>query len=276
MSNLVVRTVSGIVFLAIMVAGILFHPVAFGLLFLVVMYMSLREFLHITMGERWLLQQKLALFTAAVIYLLCVGFCFYGLEAKWFAAALLPFLAIPVSVVCARNHDTVEDVAFIYLGLLYVCLALCLAPFMVSKGGEFSGYMLLNVFIVIWCSDVGAYSIGTLFGQKPDSRKLAPAISPKKSLWGLWGGIVTALLGAWVLHLVGWMPYPVLHCLAIGLVVSLAGVCGDLFESVWKRRYGFKDSGNCIPGHGGMLDRFDSSLFAIPAVFVYLVLTGLL
>jgi phosphatidate cytidylyltransferase len=72
------------------------------------------------------------------------------------------------------------------------------------------------------------------------------------------------------------MPYNLVHCLAIGLIVPVAGVCGDLFESVWKRRFGFKDSGNIIPGHGGMLDRFDSSLFAIPAVFIYLILFGLL
>ena len=72
------------------------------------------------------------------------------------------------------------------------------------------------------------------------------------------------------------MEYPLVHCLILGAIIPAAGVCGDLFESLWKRRFGFKDSGNCIPGHGGMLDRFDSSLFAIPVAFVYLTLTGLL
>jgi phosphatidate cytidylyltransferase len=85
-----------------------------------------------------------------------------------------------------------------------------------------------------------------------------------------------AVFGAFILYLVGWMDYPLVHCLILGALVAVTGVCGDLFESVWKRRYGFKDSGNCIPGHGGMLDRFDSSLFAIPSAFVYLALSGLL
>ena len=79
-----------------------------------------------------------------------------------------------------------------------------------------------------------------------------------------------------MLHLVGWLPYGPVHSLVLGVLVSVAGVCGDLFESLWKRWFGVKDSGNCIPGHGGMLDRFDSSLLAIPVAVVYLTLFGLL
>ena len=277
MSDLVKRTISGVVFLVVMVAGLILHPLAFGALFLLVMYFAMREFMHITMGERWVFQQKMAILTAALTFMAIVGYLFMGLDLQWIAMALVPFFAIPVSVVFSKNHDTVEDVALVYLAMIYVGLPFCLAPFIVyGEGGEFNGWLLLNVFIIIWCSDVGAYSLGTLFGQKPTSRKLAPAISPKKSYWGLWGGIIMAMLAAWVLSLVGWMPYSLIHCLAIGFIVPVAGVCGDLFESVWKRRFGFKDSGNIIPGHGGMLDRFDSSLFAIPAVFIYLILFGLL
>ena len=244
MNNFLVRTIAGAVFLALMVCGMLFHPLAFGVLFLVAMYMAMREFLHITLGERYILQQKLAILSAAVAFIVCMCCCFYGLEVRFLTLALIPLFALALSVVLSRSHDTVEDVAVF--------------------------------FIIIWCADVGAYSLGTLFGQKPDSRKLAPAISPKKSWWGFWGGIAMAVLGAFILYLVGWMDYPLVHCLILGALVAVTGVCGDLFESVWKRRYGFKDSGNCIPGHGGMLDRFDSSLFAIPSVFVYLALSGLL
>ena len=276
MNNFLVRTLSGVVFLAVMVAGILMHPLAFGILFLVIMYMSLREFLSVTMGERWVLQQKLALFTVALEYLLVLGVRFYGLDIRWLAAGIVPLLAIAVSVIMAPNHDTVEDTGLLYLGMMYTGIPFMLAPVLVSGGGEFRGFVLLNIFIIIWLSDTGAYCIGTLLGQKPTSRKLAPAISPKKSWWGFWGGIVMAVIAAFVLHLVGWMTYPLVHCLVLGALISAAGVCGDLFESVWKRRFGVKDSGNCIPGHGGMLDRFDSSLLAIPAAFVYLAVFGLL
>ncbi|MBR5042226.1 MAG: phosphatidate cytidylyltransferase [Bacteroidales bacterium] len=276
MNNFLVRTISGAVFLALMVAGMLFHPVAFGVLFLVALYVSMREFLNVTMGQRWLVQQKLSLLTVCAAFILMMGWRFFGLDSKWFALLFLPVFALGLSVVLARSHESVEDVALAYAAILYIGLPFCLMPVMVSGSGEFNGLVLLNVFILIWCADVGSYSLGTLFGQKPTSRKLAPAISPKKSWWGFWGGIVMAMIGGLVLYLVGMMSYPLVHCVALGALVAVTGVCGDLFESVWKRRFGVKDSGNCIPGHGGMLDRFDSSLFAIPSVFVYLVLSGLL
>ena len=262
--------------MALMVAGMVFHPVAFGVLFLLALYVSIREFQTITMGEQWKLQQKFAWLAACAAFILMMCHCFYGLELRWLSLALLPLFAIAVSVVLSPSHDSVEVVALSYASVLYVGLPFCLMPLMVSGDGIFRGAVLLNFFILIWCSDVGAYSLGTLLGQKPDSKKLAPAISPKKSWWGFWGGIATAVLGALILYLVGWMEYPLVHCLVLGALVAVAGVCGDLFESVWKRRFGVKDSGNCIPGHGGMLDRFDSSLFAIPTVFVYLCIFGLL
>ena len=135
---------------------------------------------------------------------------------------------------------------------------------------------MLSLFILIWMSDVGAYCVGTALGQRPDARKLAPSISPKKSWWGFWGGVFFCVAAAVGLHFLTWLPFGLLHCIALGVIVSVAGVCGDLFESMWKRHFGVKDSGNCIPGHGGMLDRFDSSLVAIPLACVYLTLTGLL
>lgn len=276
MNDFVKRTLSGIVFLALMVAGMLLHPAAFGVLFLAVLYMSMKEFLHITMGERRRLQQRLAILAGAVAYILSVGICFYGIDAKWLAVVIPLAFLIPISELFGPSHEGVEDLAYAYLSLAYIAAPLCLTPFIVSAGGDFKGYVLLNFFIIIWCADVGSYSVGTLFGQKPTSRKLAPSISPKKSWWGFWGGIALGLAGAFLLHLVGWMEYSLVHCLALGAIIPATGVCGDLFESLWKRRFGFKDSGNCIPGHGGMLDRFDSSLFAIPAAFAYLTLTGLL
>lgn len=276
MSDLVKRTVWGVVFLVVMVAGMLLHPAAFGVLFLVALCVSMNELLHITFGGRHILPQKLALLSGALAYILCAGVAFYSLDPKWLALVFIPVFGIPLSELFRPSHEDVEDLSFAYLSLVYVALPFCLMPFMVSKGGEFKGYLMLCFFIIIWCADVGSYCLGTLLGQKPDSRKLAPSISPKKSWWGFWGGIVTSLAGAVILHFVGWLEYPLVHCIALGVIVPVTGVCGDLFESLWKRRFGFKDSGNCIPGHGGMLDRFDSSLFAIPATFVYLTIFELL
>ena len=85
-------------------------------------------------------------------------------------------------------------------------------------------------------------------------------------------GVISGLL----MHFIGWMPFPLIHCLVIGLLMSVGGICGDLFESQWKRRFGVKDSGSFMPGHGGMLDRFDSQFVAIPLAIAYLFLTKLM
>ncbi len=146
---------------------------------------------------------------------------------------------------------------------------------MVFKGGEYSGLLLLAFFIIIWCSDVGAYVFGMALGQKY-GKKLCPEISPKKSWIGAIGGFVMALVGAIVLQLTGILTFPIYHSLILAAVMNVAGVFGDLFESQWKRFYEVKDSGNIIPGHGGMLDRFDSTLLALPAGVLYLVLFNLI
>ncbi|NLZ19983.1 MAG: phosphatidate cytidylyltransferase [Bacteroidales bacterium] len=181
-----------------------------------------------------------------------------------------------MSCLLLPSRDGFNDITFLYTGLLYIALPITLSPIVVMDGEVFDGWMLLSFFIIIWLSDVGAYCFGTAFGQKPESRKLAPSISPKKSWWGFWSGLVFGIGTAVGLHYLGWLPYGLGHCIALGAIVSAGGVCGDLFESMWKRQFGVKDSGRCIPGHGGMLDRFDSSLVAIPMAYVYLALIDLL
>ena len=276
MSNFLVRTLSSVAIVAVTVAGTLLNPQVCGLLFLILMYIAAREFLSMSMGGRWPVQQKLALLAAAAIYMLVSAVAFYGVSAAWLMLAF-PFLAaIPVSVLFVKHRDDLEDIALLYTAFVYITLPLSLVPLFVMCGGEFDGMRLFAVFVLIWAADVGAYCLGTLFGQKPGSLKLAPTISPKKSWWGFWGGLGLAVVAGVALCLSGLMPFPAVHGAGLGFVVAVSAVCGDLFESVWKRRYGVKDSGRCIPGHGGMLDRIDSALFAIPAAFAYLALFDLI
>ena len=243
MSNLVKRTLVGIVFLAVMVFGIIWDRMIFGCLFLVILYFCLKEYYDISLGGRFRLGSRLGILAGASAF---------------------------VAVACMRFWEMSQAL------LLYIALPISLSPFIVMDGFVFDGWLLLSLFILVWASDVGAYCIGTLLGQKPDSAKLAPEISPHKSWWGFWGGIALSLVAAFVLNRLGWFAFSVWHSLAVGLIVSAGGVCGDLFESLWKRHHHVKDSGNIIPGHGGMLDRFDSSLVAIPLACVYLAAFGLL
>ena len=276
MNNFWIRTLTGIAFLAIMVFGLIWDRGVFGGLFTIILVVALKEFYQMSLGRRFLLQQKLGLLAGAASFILVAAHCFYGMDIRWLAAALIPLLLIPFSAPFLPNHDEFGDLAYIYAGLLYIALPISLSPLLMMDGEVFDGWFLLSLFIMIWCSDVGAYCIGTAFGQKPDSRKLAPSISPKKSWWGFWGGLAFCVTAAVGLHYLTWLPFPLIHCIALGFIVGVGGVCGDLFESMWKRRFGVKDSGKCIPGHGGMLDRFDSSLVAIPMACVYLTLLGLL
>ena len=276
MSDFLKRTLSGVIFLAVMVFGIFWDRGRFACLFVTILVIALHEFYDMALKRRFRLQQLLGLIAGGGAFLLVAWHCFYGLDIRWLALVMIPLLLIPVSCLLLPSREGFGDLAFIYAGLAYIALPISLSPLIMMDGEIFDGWFMLSLFIVIWCSDVGAYCIGTAFGQKPNSRKLAPSISPKKSWWGFWGGVIFGVAAATGLHFLTWLQFPLVHCIAVGVIVGVFGVCGDLFESMWKRHFGYKDSGKCIPGHGGMLDRFDSSLAAIPAACIYLLLFGLL
>lgn len=276
MNNLLKRTIFGALYLVVMVFGIIWDRAIFTALFAFILMVGLREFYAMGLGRRYIVQQKIATLCAILAYLNLAYRCFFGGQMDlWWVPMLLMF-AIPVSTVFVREFEDFSSFGLIYAGLGYVALPIVLLPLVMMDGEVFDGWLLLSFFIIIWASDVGAYCVGTLLGQKSDSRKLAPAISPKKSWWGVAGGVVLGIGASALLSYLTWMPFPMIHCLALGFLVSAAGITGDLFESMWKRHFHVKDSGSLIPGHGGMLDRIDSSLVAIPLAYVYLLAFSLI
>ena len=135
----------------------------------------------------------------------------------------------------------------------------------------YNSLLPLSVFIFLWANDTGAYCFGSLFGK----HKLFPRISPAKSWEGSIGGAIVVLVAAWILGIVdrnmgNMSGLTSVQWLGLGLVVVVFGTWGDLVESLFKRTLGIKDSGSILPGHGGMLDRFDSSLMAMPAAVLYI------
>ena len=157
-----------------------------------------------------------------------------------------------------------EDIAVTLLGVLYVAL---LFAFQVAiRAGSSGKKWLVFLYLVIWASDTGAYYVGTAFGK----HRLYEKISPKKSIEGLIGGALASVLVAvlcklWLVPSLG-----IIEAAVLGAVLALVGTVGDLSESLLKRSAGVKDSGTIIPGHGGILDRMDSMLFAAPVLFFYL------
>lgn len=158
------------------------------------------------------------------------------------------------------------DSAVLVFGVVYIGLTMgCLLLIRALPGGEFLIFFLL---LVTWAGDAGAYYAGTSLGR----RKLAPVISPNKTVEGLIGGLILAVLVSVGAHLWFLPSFSLVDCLATGLLLTGAGVLGDLAESALKRSVGVKDSGTLIPAHGGMLDRLDSLLFTAPAFYYYVTL----
>ena len=274
MSNLALRTISGAVFVVIMLCGLLISPYLFAALIIFMMVVMLMEFYRMSMGRRHYLSRGLAI--AAGVSEFCLLFFYFQLDIdpKFVPLPLTLLMAVMISAIFCKGKDHMEDYAYILAGLFYIAIPLSLSNFVAFRGGSFNTLMLLGFFILIWCSDIGAYTIGRAFGR--DSRKLAPEISPKKTWSGFWGGMTFCIAASIVLWATGIFNFPWYHCLILAVIIDLGGVCGDLFESLWKRHFDVKDSGHIIPGHGGLLDRFDSTLIAVPLGAIYLSIANLL
>ena len=289
MKNFIVRTITGIIFVAAIVASFL-RPEAMVLLFSIVTGMTVWEFTGLV-NESANVTVKRFISTIAAVYFFyaMTYFCsdLYGGAAK--SVVFIPYLVTIIYMLIAelylRQDDPVQDWAYTMLAQMYIALPFSLLnvlAFTATPNGQvaFNTLLPLSVFIFLWVNDTGAYCVGSLLGR----HKLFPRISPGKSWEGSIGGAVFVLLAAWG---IGWldnmqvldMDHPsalftgmlsIPEWLGLGLVVVVFGTWGDLVESLFKRTLGIKDSGNILPGHGGMLDRFDSSLLAIPAAVVYL------
>ena len=275
MNNLAVRTLSGAGFVIVMLAGLLIDKFLFAALVLFIMTVMMLEFYRMTIGVGYRTQQALAIAAAVIMFVLVFLSRAHIVPGKYISLTMVPVIILMISSLYAKDRKEFKRLSHIYTGLLYIAAPLSLVNLIAFNDGEFNAVMLLCVFVIIWCSDIGAFAVGCTIGQKY-GKKLCPAISPKKSWAGFWGGLAFAVLAAVALKYTGLLGLPVLHAVIMAVIMHVAGVYGDLFESQWKRACDVKDSGNIIPGHGGMLDRFDSAIFAVPAGAIYLSLFNLL
>ena len=263
MKNPLIRSISGIVFIVLMILGLTVDKFLFAALFLFIMCMMLSEFYHITMGDKYKVSRGLAIGAGAILFILLFLVSAYGITGRYVALALVPVLIVMSNSLYAKDKSGFDLFSHIYTGLLYIAVPLGLSNLIAFDHGVFDGRLLLCFFIIIWSSDVGAYCAGLTLGKK-FPKKLFEEISPKKTWAGFFGGLVCAVIASVILGVV------------LAVVMHIAGVYGDLFESQWKRCHDIKDSGSVIPGHGGMMDRFDSTLFAFPAGVIYLLVLYLI
>lgn len=277
MNNVWTRSFSGTVFCLVVLAALLINRWVFAAFQIFVLVTMMLEFYKMTMGKHYPYSRAFAILTGVTLLGLIFMVCSWPdvFPHRITAIALIPLLAVMGGSLYTRDKGEFALFANLYTGLLYIALPVSLSSMLVFRpDGTFNGNLMLAFFILIWSSDVGAYTFGMLFGR--NGRKLFPSISPKKSWAGFWGGLLTAIGFAIGLHWTVLLPYHLVHCVVLAILMNIAGVYGDLFESQWKRVYEIKDSGSIIPGHGGMMDRFDSSLFAMPVGAIYLIVAGVL
>lgn len=277
MNNFIVRTITAIIFVAVIVASFL-RAETMVLLFALVTGLTIWEFTGLV-NDRPQVTVNRMITTVAGVYLFfaMAGFCSEIIPSAVFIPYLITLVYLMVAELYLKHEDPINDWAYTMMTQLYIALPFSLLnalAFHLTPEGEviYDPVLPLCMFVFLWINDAGAYICGSLLGK----HKLFPRISPGKSWEGsIGGGILVMLIAASIPYLLEQFSlltvnYSPLQWAGLGLVIVVFGTWGDLIESLFKRTLGIKDSGNVLPGHGGMLDRFDSSLLAIPAAVVYI------
>lgn len=272
-NNFIQRAITGILFVAVLVGCILYDPLTFGALFVIISALAIREFGHLlnqTGGVS--INKTITMLGGAYLFLAVMGFCIDAVGgSKIFIPYLLLVLYLIISELYRKKENPVLNWAYSMLSQLYIALPFAMLNVLAFQNDpetssvSYNPILPLSIFIFIWLNDTGAYCVGSLIGK----HRLFERISPKKSWEGSIGGGVLAIASAFVLA--HFFPFiTMMEWAGLALVVVVFGTWGDLTESLLKRQLKIKDSGNILPGHGGVLDRFDSALMAIPAAVVYL------
>ena len=286
--NFITRTITGILFVAIIVTCFL-RPSAMVFLFALVTGMTIWEYCGLVNDIKSVQVNRFICVVAGVYFFLAVaGFCSGMTPSAVFIPYLLTVIYLFIAELYTKAENPINNWAYTMLSQMYIALPFSMLNVLAFQKVPDLNYPVYNwllplsVFIFLWINDTGAYCAGSLFGK----HKLFPRISPAKSWEGSIGGAIFVLIAAGVIFYIEQQGHAdsdtpshslsLLQWLGLGLVVVVFGTLGDLVESLLKRTLNIKDSGNILPGHGGMLDRFDSSLMAIPAAVVYIYTLTLL
>lgn len=276
-NNFIQRAITGAIFVAVLIGCIVSGPIPFTILFSLISALTIYEFGTI-IGKSGEVQINKSITILAGIFLF-IGFGYLGV-APGKNEILIPYLFLIiyllVSELYLKKKNPVHNWAYAMMSQIYIALPFALLnvlAYHASLDGSISKYnpiLPLSIFIFNWVNDTGAYCTGMLFGK----HRLFERISPKKSWEGSIGGSVFSIIAA--IAMAHFFPFmPTMTWIGLGLTVVIFGTWGDLTESLLKRTLGIKDSGNILPGHGGMLDRFDSTILAVPAAVVYLYIISL-
>ena len=272
MKNFIQRAITGLIFVAVLIGCIIGGPLSFGVLFCIISAMATAEFCNLMNQQEGVKMNRTICVLGSITLFLC--FFYYGMnpaQTGIFIPYLIIIIYLMISELYLKKEHPLNSWAYAMLSQIYIGLPFALLNVLafqsngIGSGSEYLFILPLSIFGFNWINDTGAYCTGMLLGKHP----LFKRISPKKSWEGSIGGATLSVAASFALaHF-----FPIMSIAAwvgMSLVVVVFGTWGDLTESLMKRHLGIKDSGNILPGHGGMLDRFDSAIMAIPAAVVYL------
>jgi phosphatidate cytidylyltransferase len=267
------RSISGLLFAATLLGAILFSPWSFALLFAGFSLFILREFYQLAKTAGISPQKYVGITIGVLIFTLTFLHTKGLITVDLFGFFLSILFIIPAIELYRAKKNSLENIAVTIFGILYIIYPFSLFNYFVfpdaPEGLKYDPTLFVFLFILIWAYDSGAYLFGVTFGK----HRLFERISPKKSWEGFFGGWFLAIVIALVMH--HYFPrFETIFMLLLATIVTITGTLGDLVESMIKRNLGVKDSGKFLPGHGGLLDRFDSILFASPFVYLLVYFMG--
>jgi len=270
MSNFLKRTLTGAIFLVVMIGGIAWNQYSLAVLFFLISMLGLDEFYKLLIKSGYEPQRKLGLLCGATIFLLIAISKLIGAQPALYLSFVLTS-CIFFSELYRNKQNPFQNIAITILGIIYIVIPFALWVGFLSgysaDMGKYNPRLLLGFFFLLWTNDTGAYLVGMSMGK----HKLWERISPKKTWEGFFGGLLLSIIVGYVISLF----YPELHYvlwMVMAAIISCAGTIGDLVESAFKRSINAKDSGSILPGHGGILDRFDGVFLSTPFVLVLLQL----
>ena len=265
MSNLWQRLITGTIFTGGVIASIWYGPLSFQLLFLLAALIGLNEFYSLVTNTINQPNKMMGLMLGAITYILISLASFSDVHQKLLVLLAPLSVLIFIAELYRKKQQPFGNIGYTLLGILYVIVPFAMLSSISVHGGEYDRGILLGYFFLVWSSDSFAYVFGNLMGK----HRLFERISPKKSWEGVIGGGLSTLGIAYLLSLYQ-NQIDLMSWLIIALIIVVTGILGDLCESILKRSLGVKDSGNILPGHGGLLDRFDALFLSVPFVWAYL------
>lgn len=265
-NDLIIRSLAGIGFVGILVAAIIGGVYTLAFLLFLVSILGQREFYRLQNVSRNNEVPAISFIILGAITYTCLVVDVLFDNMTWLISfPIVGWLLLLINELYRDKKQPIENLAMGLMGIVYAVLPFYLLLRIGLKDGSYSFVLPLSLFLCIWVNDTFAYLTGVSIGKN----RLFERISPKKSWEGAIGGLLFSLLLSVLLSNI----FPIMTLpkwLAFAFLVVVAGTYGDLLESLMKRSEGVKDSGNLIPGHGGILDRLDSTILAAPAAFVFL------